>query len=453
VEHPAPRPNSPGIVFLASAVGNAFEQYDFLIYGTASALFLNKLFFPAADPAVSILATLSVFAVGYCARPIGGVLFAHLGDTLGRRTALISTFAITGVSTILVGCMPTYNTIGIWAPIGLTFLRLLQGIGIGGEHTGSGLIAVENAPKERRGLYGTWPGLGTYVGLLTSAGAFTVASQISGDQFLAWGWRLPFLISIVLLLVGTVIRLQLAEAPAFRVVHKEQSTVGIPVITVLREYPKTVLTVIACRIGELGWGMLVTIFGASYIVGPLGLSRSVFLNAFEIAAVVGLIMLPLYGMLADYIGRRHMYMLGAILAAVFAYPFFWLLQTRDPTLICLALIIANGVVQALLIGTQSALFCELFDSRVRYTGVALGQQVGAAIGGGIIPILWAALAAEWGGGSPLPVASSMIMLCVIVVLAVFFTPDRRHLDLTASADEWRAAPGSEISGATDAQAT
>jgi MFS transporter, MHS family, shikimate and dehydroshikimate transport protein len=432
----AMKSNSVLVTFFASAVGNAFEQYDFLLYGTASALFFNKLFFPATDPALGTIAVIGIFAVGYCARPVGGLIFAHLGDRVGRRSTLLVTFLITGSATVLIGLLPTYQDVGIWAPIGLTVLRLLQGVGIGGEHSGASIIAVENAPTARRGLWGVWPGIGTYIGLLTSASAFTVAALISGDAFLIWGWRLPFLVSILLLGLGTVIRLRLTESPAFEAASRRRELVRFPLVTVLTEYPRTALTAAICRIGELGWGMLVTIIGAGYIVGQLHLPRAVFLSGFEIAATVGLVLLPVYGLLGDKFGRKRIYMLGNLLAMAFAFPLFWLLQTRDPLLITLALVISNGIIQAMLIGLQPSFLGELFEARVRYSGLALGQQVGAAIGGGILPVFWTSLMGSEAGG-PWPVCLSMCVLSGVVIVAVRMMPDRQCIDLGADPSVWR----------------
>jgi len=430
MQHTADQTRSRAIVvFLATAVGSTFEQYDFLIYGMSSALFFNKLFFPTVSPAVGALAAIGIYSVGYCARPLGGVLCGHFGDRLGRKTLLLLTFLVMGMATVLIGCMPVYADIGIAAPLGLILLRFIQGIAIGGEHTGSGVFAVENAPPGRRGLYGTWPAMGIFAGALLATSALGLAEAISGDAFLAWGWRLPFLASVLLLGLGTVLRAKLPESPAFKSVLEKHAVAEVPAATVLRDYPGQTILVMLCRIGEIGWGMILAIIGAGYITGQLGLPRSVYLHAVQISAVASIASLWLTGLLSDRFGRKPVYIAGAFMAAVLAFPFFWLLDTKVAVLIILAMVLGDALAHAPMAGMQQSFFSELYPSRVRYSGVAIGQQVGAAIGGGILPPIFAGLLA-WSGGAPWPVAAFMIVIAAITILAVCATPETRGRDLT-----------------------
>jgi MFS transporter, MHS family, shikimate and dehydroshikimate transport protein len=421
--------SSAALIFLATAVGSTFEQYDFLLYGMCSALFFNKLFFPSFSPAAGALAAISVYAVGYCARPLGGIICGHFGDRIGRKSMLLVTFLVMGSTTVFIGCLPVYDDVGIAAPIALVALRFIQGLAIGGEHSGSGVFAVENAPPNRRGFYGTWPAMGISAGALLATSALGLAEAASGDAFLKWGWRLPFMASAVLLLLGMILRKNLQESPAFRKVVKTQTVEKLPLLTVLRGYRRTTVIVTICRTAEIAWEMLLTIIGATYITGTLGLPRSVYLHAIEIAAVFTIAALWICGRLMDRFGRRKLYIYGALMAALMAFPFFKLLDARQASLITLAIILGEVFGHAPMIGTQQSFFSELYPSRVRFTGVALGQQIGAALGGGLLLLGFASLL-TWSNGDATLTAICMATVALIAVVAAALAPETlgRNLD-------------------------
>jgi MHS family shikimate/dehydroshikimate transporter-like MFS transporter len=419
--------SNPMVVFLATAIGSTFEQYDFLVYGTASALFFNKLFFPSFAPATGALAAIGVYAVGYCARPLGGVICGHFGDRIGRKSLLIVTFLIMGLSTTLIGCLPTYGSVGIWAPVSLVLLRFIQGLAIGGEHTGSGVFAVESAPPGQQGRYGTWPGMGQFAGVLLSSSAMSAAQAISGDDFLVWGWRLPFLISVLLLGLGTFLRAKLPESRAFRDVMLKHAVQRLPIGEVLRRYPGVTIRVMLCRIGEITCASVLTIVGAVYITGTLGLPQSTYLHAVQFGAVCALIALGVYGLIIDRVGRRTMYVTGAVLAALFAFPFFWLTGTKEPMLVFFAMAAGSVLGHVPMVGAQPSFFCGLFPTSIRYSGVAAGQQIGAAIGGGILPPVFFALLA-WSHGSPWPIAVTLIFVTMVTAISALSAPAPRQVE-------------------------
>jgi MHS family shikimate/dehydroshikimate transporter-like MFS transporter len=422
VRDPDKPQSDAALIFLATAIGSTFEQYDFLIYGMSSALFFNRLFFPAFSPAAGALAAIGIYSVGYCARPLGGIICGHFGDRIGRKSMLLITFLVMGAATVLIGCLPVYKDIGIAAPLGLIALRFIQGLAIGGEHSGSGVFAVESAPPDRRGLYGTWPAMGIFGGALLATSALGLAGVVSGDDFMAWGWRLPFIASVVLLGLGTMLRLKLPESPAFRAVVETHTVQAIPLFVVLREFPGTTAIVIVCRVAEIGWGMMLAIIGATYITGKLGLPRSYYLHAVEVSAVLSIGALYISGRLIDRYGRRTVFIAGAVMAGVLAFPFFTLLDTHDAGLIILAMVLGDTLAHAPMIGTQQSFFSELFPSQVRFTGVAFGQQFGAALGGGLLPPVFAGLL-SWSGGDPTPVAMFMVALAALAVLAAALAPE------------------------------
>lgn len=401
----------------SSVIGTTVEWYDFLIYGTAAALVFNKLFFPSFDPIVGTIAAFGSYAVGFLARPLGGAIFGHFGDKLGRKAMLAMTILIMGIGTFLIGCLPTYGQIGIWAPIMLVALRLVQGIGIGGEWGGAVLMVVESVPDKRRGFFGSLVQLGYPLGVISSVGAFAWATTLPEADFLSWGWRLPFLASAILVVIGLFIRLRLQETPAFTKVQREHAVAKVPVVEVLTQHTKTFFTAVGLKVSEIAYVSVVTVFSISYVTGQLGLPRSVILNGILIAAFIELFTIPLFGYLSDKYGRKRLFTAACLFSIVFAFPMFWLFQTKDPTLIAITVAIALSFGQGIMFGTGAAWMSELFDARLRYTGASLGFQVGAALSGGFTPLIAAALLA-WSGGT-WPIAIYLIVLACITLTATY----------------------------------
>jgi metabolite-proton symporter len=407
-------------VVWASVLGTAIEWYDFLIYGTAAALVFNKLFFPSFDPFIGTIVALSTYAVGFVARPIGGAIIGHFGDRIGRKAMLVTTMMIMGAGTFLIGCLPTYNQVGIWAPILLVTLRFVQGIGIGGEWSGAVVMVIEHAGN-RRGFWGSLVQIGFPVGVAASAGIFGLMTQLPEESFLSWGWRVPFLISIVLVAVGFFVRYRLTETPAFKEVVARQDVVKQPIVEVFRRDWRSFLLAVGITVSEVGLAYLLTVFVINYSTTMLGLPRQVVLNAVVYAALVEFVTLPLAGWLSDVFGRKALYMTGALASIAIAFPFFWLFETKDTTIITITLIVTMTLTHALLFGPKAAYMPELFGTRVRYSGAALGANIASAISGGFSPLIATALLA-WAGAS-WPVSVFIIALSVITVLSVLCAPE------------------------------
>ena len=415
-------------IVVASVIGTTVEWYDFLIYGTAAALVFNKLFFPSFDPLMGTLAAFATYAVGFVARPFGGAVFGHFGDRAGRKTMLTLTMLIMGAGTFLIGCLPTYASIGVWAPILLIALRLLQGIGIGGEWGGAVLMVIEHAPAGRRGFYGSLVQVGFPLGIAASTGTFLYMSQAMNEaDFLAWGWRLPFLLSALLIALGLFIRLRLQETPAFAQVQRE-GVAKSPLLDVLLHQPRTFLIAVGMKVSEVAWVYVLTVFSIVYATTRLGLPRTLILDGILLAAVAELFTLPLFGALSDQIGRKPIYVAGAVLSAALAFPTFWLLQTRDPTVVVLTLVVVMSLTHGLMFGPQAAYMPELFGTRTRYSGASLGCQVSAALSGGFAPIIAAGLLA-WTGAT-WPISLYLIALAAITLTAVLASRDTADLDIT-----------------------
>jgi MFS family permease len=404
-------------VAIASFIGTTIEWYDFFLYGTAAALVFNKLFFPEFDPLVGTLAAFGTYAVGFLARPI-------------------VTLLIMGIATFLVGLMPTYEQIGVWAAVILVLLRLAQGFGVGGEWGGAVLMAVEHAPAGRRGFYGSWPQTGVPAGLLLSTLVFSIFSSQPEAQFLAWGWRVPFLLSFILVIVGMFIRLKLAETPAFARVKETQTLARMPILDVIRTYPKNVLLAMGARIAENGFFYIFSVFVLSYVTQALKLPRQTILNAVLLAAALELVVIPAFGALSDRIGRRPVYLFGAAFAAIFSFPFFWLLDTKQDFLVWLAVILGLNLAHGAMYGPQASFFSELFGTRVRYSGASLGYQLASVLAGGLSPIIATALLAG-SGGSYVPIAIYMIGMAVITLIAVYIATETVSHDIAAEQPEER----------------
>jgi len=426
-------------VVAASFIGTTIEWYDFFLYGTAAALVFGELFFPGSSPMIGTLAALGTFAAGFAARPIGGIVFGHYGDRIGRKAMLVTSLMIMGVATFLIGCLPTHASIGVLAPILLVLLRFSQGIGVGGEWGGAVLMAVEHAPKGKRGLFGAFPQMGVPAGLLLSTVAFiTVQNATTEDQFMAWGWRIPFLVSIVLVAVGLFVRLAVLESPAFKEVKESKTEADVPLVELVKTHKRDVLTAMGMRIGENGCFYIFTVFVLAYGEDTLNLSKNTMLTGVIIAASIGLFTVPLYGALSDRFGRRKVYMTGALFSLAFAFPFFALLDTKEPVLIWLAIVLAINVGHDLMYGPQAAYFSELFATRMRYTGASIGYQLAAVFGGGFAPLIAVALLAA-GGSEPYLVALYMMVMALITVVATYFARETFKSDISDS-DAHRREP-------------
>ncbi len=417
-------------VMLAAAVGSALEWYDFFIYGTASALVFGELFFPKYDATVGTLAAFATFAVGFLARPFGGLFFGHFGDRMGRKPMLVATILLVGGGTFLIGLLPTYASIGIWAPVLLLLLRLVQGFGAGAEYGGAVILAVEYAPPGKRGWYGGFAPMGVTVGNLLAAGVFYLVTMMSKDTLLAWGWRIPFLISLVLLGLGVYIRARVAETPVFAEVEAKRTPLRAPALEALRRHPRNFFVVVGARLAENGLGYLFPVFGLSYVITTLHMPREVAITGVMLGNFAEIFGILFFSWLSDQVGRRPVYMGGALFSAVFAFPFFLLVGTRDPVLICVAFMLVMGIGSGAMFGPQAAYFAELFGPRLRFSGFAFARELGSILAGGPSPFI-AALLVGWMAGAPWGVACYVILLSLITAFAVWCGPETSESDIRA----------------------
>jgi MHS family shikimate/dehydroshikimate transporter-like MFS transporter len=403
----------------ASTIGTVVEWYDFYLYGTAAALVLNKVFFPNYDPLVGILASYATFAVGYLVRPFGGVLFGHFGDKYGRKPVLIATLLLMGFGTAAIGVLPTYGTIGIAAPIILLLLRVVQGLGAGAEYAGAILFAAEYG-STRRGFFASWPPSATDLAIALSAGVFFLFTLMPEDQFIAWGWRVPFLLSLVAVGIGYFVRRRILETPEFLSVQTEARMTRVPAWELITHYPARVLVAMGANVGPC-IGYVYTVYTLGFMTRQLGVPQTTALTALVIAAVCGSIACVLYGRLSDVIGRRSIMIAGSLFGALFAFPFFWLLETRNPTVIILAMVIGFAVGLRSVFGVQPAFYTELFEVRLRYSGIALARETTGALIGGPLPLIATAAVAA-AGGAWWPVAGLMVLCNLVTVVAMVLAP-------------------------------
>jgi MFS transporter, MHS family, shikimate and dehydroshikimate transport protein len=402
-------PNMGAIAF-AGTLGTIIEWYDFLIYGTAAALVFNKLFFPTVTPLAGTLAALATYAVGFVARPVGGALFGYFGDRIGRKSMLMLTMFVMGLGTFLIG-----------------LLRFIQGIGLGGEWGGASLMVLEHAPADRRGFYGSLVQVGFPLGLVTSSGVFAIVTLLPEDQFLAWGWRIPFLISIVLVALGAFIRARIPETPVFEAIKAKQDISANPFYEAVFKSPRAFLVALGLKLSEVSWVYMLTVFVVVYATTKLALPRTLLLDAIFWAAVIEVATIPLFGYLTDKIGRRPFYFAGVIFTIAFAFPLFGLLDMKTPWIVMTAVIVALNFGHGLMFAPESAYFPELFGARVRYSGASFGFQASAAIGGGFAPIIATALAAYMGGTAGVSVM--LILLALLTLTATFFAHETKDQPL------------------------
>jgi MHS family shikimate/dehydroshikimate transporter-like MFS transporter len=429
MEQSARRSTPIGRVVLASFIGTSIEWYDFFLYGTAAALVFNKLFFaPSLDPFVATMAAFGTYAVGFFARPVGGIVFGHYGDKIGRKSMLVTTLMMMGLSTFLIGALPTYEQIGVLAPLALVLLRFIQGFGVGGEWGGAVLLAAEHGHQGRRGFYASAAQAGVPAGLLLANGAFHAVWALPDDQFLTWGWRVPFLAGAVLLAVGLFIRLHILETPLFAQAQAERTTSRMPLVDLVRHYPKNLLVAMGARFAENSCFYVFTVFIFTYAGEQRGVARDIILQGVMFASTLQLVSIPAFAALSDRVGRRPVYLAGAFFMGLFAFPFFWMVDTDNAALIWLALALGLTAIAAMY-GPQAAFFSELFGTNVRYSGASLGSQLAAPFAGGLAPLIATALL-HGSGGQPWPVALYMIGMVLITFCSVFVALETAGTDLS-----------------------
>ncbi|MDQ2927268.1 MAG: MHS family MFS transporter [Pseudomonadota bacterium] len=389
-------------VVVSALVGATIEWYDFFLYGVVAGIVFNKLYFPGSDPVVATLLAYTTFAVGFVTRPLGGVIFGHFGDRIGRKNMLIMTLMIMGVATFLIGLVPTYAQIGVAAPLLLLLLRVLQGIGLGGEWGGAVLMAYEYAPPEKRGFYASLPQIGLAIGLCLASGVVALLSSLLTDeQFLAWGWRVAFLISAAMVGVGLYIRLNLQETPEFAAIKAKNEQLRIPFMDMLLRYPGNILKGMGARYIDGVFFNVFAVFAIGYLVNTVKITRTEALLGVMISALVMIVTIPMFGQLADRIGRAKVYMWGSLVTAISAFPAFWLMTHSggNVLLVWLAIVVPFGILYASIYGPEAVLFCDLFDAKVRYTGISFVYQFSGIFASGITPIIATALLKS-GGGQP-----------------------------------------------------
>jgi metabolite-proton symporter len=427
-----PQDSKLRMVVAAAFIGTVIEWYDFFLYGTAAALVFNKMFFPNISAAAGTMAAFATYAVGFFARPLGGLLFGYLGDKRGRKITLVWTLSLMGGTTFLVGCLPTYHSVGILAPILLVVLRFVQGIALGGEWGGAVLMTVEHGSSRQRGFYGSLVQAGVPIGLILATGVFRAFSSLPEQSFASWGWRAPFWIGIILTAVGFFVRTHIAESPLFVQERAKQPTLANPIASVLRRNWRTILLVIGARLAENASFYVFSVFILSYATTRLGLARTMVLNGVLVASVVEFGAILFYGYLSDKIGRRLVYMFGTVCLIVLAFPFFRLLDSKDQMWIWLAIVLALGITHAAMYAPQAAFFTELFGTNVRFSGASIGYQLSAPLAGGLAPII-----ATWllglGHGQPRFISVYLVVIGAISFVSVFFLKETRESDISAAA--------------------
>ena len=418
---------------IASTIGTAIEWYDFFLYGTAAGLVFGKLYFPNEDALTATLAAFGTYFIGFVGRPIGAAIFGHYGDRIGRKATLIATLLCMGIATFLIAFVPTYAEIGIWGAVILTILRMFQGIGVGGEWGGSVLLAMEwSRTHGQRGLVASWPQFGVPCGLFLANLAVLAFSAWSGDQFATWGWRIPFLLSIVLVGIGLWIRLGIMETPVFQQLLDDKRIEPAPILEVIKQQPKEILLSALLRMSEQAPFYIFTAFVFAYAVGTLKMSRDLILWAVMAAACVSFVTIPLSGHISDLIGRRKMYLIGAATTGIFGFVYFGLVDTAVPSLVFVAIVLSL-IPHDMQYGPQAALIAEAFTPRLRYSGASLGYQLASVIAGGPAPLIATALFAAYHSGYAI---SIYIAACAVVsLIAAALMPDYTGQDISAEYDD------------------
>ncbi|MBE4964510.1 MFS transporter [Enterobacter cloacae complex sp. P24RS] len=405
-------------VLIASLTGSSIEWFDYFLYGTAAALVFNKIFFPMVDPVIGLILSYLSFSLTFFIRPIGGVLFAHIGDRIGRKKTLVLTLSLMGGATVMIGLLPTYDMIGMWAPALLILMRIIQGMGIGGEWGGALLLAYEYAPEKRKGFFGSIPQAGVTIGMLMATFIVSLMTLFSEEDFLSWGWRIPFLLSSVLVLLGLWIRKDIDETPDFQKVKKSGQVAKAPLRDTLKHHWREVLIAAGLKVVETAPFYIFSTFVVSYATTTLTYQKSQALEAVTLGALVATIMIPLMGLLSDRVGRQRMYSVSVFMLGLFIVPWFMLLNTGTTWGIVLATVIAFGVLWAPVTAVLGTLCSEIFSANVRYTGITLGYQLGAALAGGTAPLIATGLLAKY-DGDWVPVAWYLGVTVAISLVAIF----------------------------------
>lgn len=413
--------------------GTTIEFYDFFIYGTAAALVFPTLFFPNLSPLMALIVSFLTLSITFVSRPIGAIVFGHYGDKIGRKKSLVISLMIMGISTFCIGLIPSYDSIGNAAPLLLIFLRLCQGFAIGGEWGGATTLITEYAPRHRRGFFGTFVQLGNVLGLFIATGVFALVVMLPEDDLMSWGWRMPFLVSILLLFIGLYIRSNIEETPVFKENQRQQEASQTkeqkyPVLTVLKHYRKSVFLAMGMRMGEIVLGWLTVAFFMSYVTRELDFTRETALNGLLLASFCGIFTFPFFGWLSDKIGRRPVYLAGATITFIFAFPLFWMIDSGSVKMFMFATSFCYSVGLGMMFSVQPAFFSELFDTKVRYTGVSLGFQL-ANIVGGLTPMI-GTLLLVWSGGNSWPISAFLACMALVTIACVCVTKETYSDDLT-----------------------
>lgn len=406
-----------GRVVAAAAIGTIFEWYDFLIFGAATALVFNKIFFPNTDPIVGALVAIMVSSVGWFARPLGGIIFGHFGDRLGRKNTLMATMLLMGIATFIIGLIPTYAEWGIWAAVALVTLRIIQGIAFGGEWAGASLMIIEHSPENRKSLYTSFMQIGYPLGVMASAGIYALLTRLSPEDFISWGWRVPFLLSIVLVVIGTYIRSRLSETPVFEELQAKKEILRAPLLSVIRSDFKNIIIGIGIKIAEISWALTLTLASVAYMVNTLKIPRPEIMNSVFVGAALMAVTMPIFGWLGDKYGRKTLYLIGSAITVVIAYPVWALMGAGHITLAMAIGLPVSGILMAQI----AVIIPQLFKANVRYTGASLAHQLGGAIGGGVVPATSLWLAANHGG---LPaIGWTMVVLGIVTLVATYFAKE------------------------------
>jgi metabolite-proton symporter len=430
---------------LAGTVGTSIEWYDFFLYGTAAALVFPELFFPKSSHYAGALASFAIYAVGFAARPVGAAIFGHWGDRIGRKATLISTLLLMGIASVLIGVMPTYNSIGIWAPALLVVLRLLQGIGVGGEWGGSVTLSMEWGNPRRRGLIASLPQAGVPIGLLLSTGAVTLCSHLTGNGFDTWGWRIPFLASVLLIGIGLWVRMGVLESPLFAREVEAKRVERQPIVEVIKRNPREIVLSALLRMSEQMPFYIFTVFVLEYATEDLGFKKTFATNGVMVAAALALVLVPLFGHLSDKFGRKRVYITGAVLTFAWAIPYFALLNTKQPGLV-FAAIALSLIPHNMQYGPQAALIAESFPTRLRYSGAGIGYQLASVVAGGPAPLMAVYLLHTF--NSTLPIALYIMAGAVVTVIATVLLPEPGRAAVAREFEEGAEAPIPEMARAS-----